>query len=1052
MTVLTEERESVLLDRAQQVRYRASFQHTLQTELVYRVAGEEEDYQVTFFPGSRGECTCGQPLCDHLAVALKKARQDGRLESFQRKMEFRLGKDMLGALTRAMPGGEGVKLSAVLRLYPDHRVGLGLSVGQEKLYAVKSISDLVNCYVIGAELEISDKFVYMPSAMRFSKADARLLALLANELPMRAHSVADWEESSERSRETDPRREYATDGRFLILTGSLLNSVMRYFETREFVLGLDGEKIRQSQIRTVDLPLVFSLSMTPTEIAVRVNDSEQVRIITPDGRYVVFKDRLVHIHSAQARICKLISTGGNRFRYAAKEAEEVLYSLLPSLSAVGTVIPDPEIGKRLAIEKMVPSVYVDLEGTQVVARVEFRYGETLLNPFQQEEKEGERRLLLRDGKAESEIINLLSEYGFSVRSGKVVLKKSRDILSFCTQGIVELGKKCDIYASGAFEKVKPRKARLHANFRMKNGHLVLSLLEENGLEVDTGTVLRAIAQRQQYVHLKTGEFLDIRDLSGFENVTQEVLEAASIDRLTDEEDERELSFGAYRTAYLVTMLRSAGVEVEETEEVSQTRTSFTRQEEEGVSHLSPTFLEKLTDYQKRGCNWLFSLYEARMGGILADEMGLGKTVQVIAALSAARRRDGAEKSVIITPTSLTYHWLAEFKRFDEALSVRLITGPREERRRQIEEISQDPEVDVVLTTYPLFRRDVDLLKTIPFRFAILDEAQSVKNAQSQGAFSAKQLQARGRVALTGTPMENQTGELWSLFDFVLPGYLGTQPSFLHRYGGGENTEELRERIRPFLMRRMKKDVLQGLPEKHETMLYATLTPEQEKVYLDLLGSLRTYVGAALEDGSVSRARIQVLSMLMKLRQACCHPRLLLDNYEGTSGKMELLISTIHNALEDKHRVLVFSQFVGMLHLIRKRLSREGISPLYLDGETKAETRQELCDRFNGGEGKVFLISLKAGGTGLNLTGADYVIHYDPWWNPATEDQATDRAHRIGQSRDVEVVRLISQGTIEEKVAELSQKKRSLFDKVVMAGETSLSSLTEEEIRYLFFTD
>ncbi|MBP3540877.1 MAG: DEAD/DEAH box helicase, partial [Clostridia bacterium] len=437
--------------------------------------------------------------------------------------------------------------------------------------------------------------------------------------------------------------------------------------------------------------------------------------------------------------------------------------------------------------------------------------------------------------------------------------------------------------------------------------------------------------------------------------------------------------------------------------------------------------------------------------ILADEMGLGKTVQVIAALSAAKRKDGVQKNIIVTPTSLTYHWLAELKRFDDSLTVRVITGHRAERRHTIQDIKNDPTVDVILTSYPLLRRDIEYLRDIPLRFAVLDEAQSVKNAQSQGAIAAKELDAQVRIALTGTPMENHTGELWSIFDFVLPGYLGTQGSFLRRYGGGELAEELRERVRPFLMRRLKSEVLTQLPEKREQYVYAAMTPEQERIYRTLLETLRQNVEPALENGSLAKARMQVLSVLLKMRQVCCHPKLFLGDYEGTSGKLELLVQTVHSSIASGRRLLIFSQFVGMLQIIRKRLSREGVQSLYLDGDTKPAQRQQLCDRFNGGDGKVFLISLKAGGTGLNLTGADLVIHYDPWWNPAAEDQATDRAHRIGQTKDVDVIKLIAQDTIEEKVTELSKRKRAIFDRVVISGETSLGSLTEEDIRALFLS-
>ncbi len=694
----------------------------------------------------------------------------------------------------------------------------------------------------------------------------------------------------------------------------------------------------------------------------------------------------------------------------------------------------------------------------VEARVENHYGDTDIRPFAYGAQEGaaaaptleDGRLLLRDGRAETELMDFFSDAGFVVRGGRIVLRRSKDILAFCTQGVSDLAKMCEVYASNAFEKVKPRRFAAKASFRMRGGRLVFALLEEGQETPEVLPILRAVAQRLQSVRLKAGEFLDVRDMSALSPVMQELLDAAALDDPAADDEARELSFGAYRAAYMVSMLRMAGAKAEADEQVEDAMRALSEGGEDALTYVPQRLRRKLAPYQRRGSAWVLSLYEARMGGILADEMGLGKTVQIIAALSAAKRRDGTQKSMIVTPTSLTYHWLAELKRFDDGLVVRLIAGPREERRRAIEEMKRDESVDVIVTSYPLLRRDIALLRDIPLRFAVLDEAQSVKNAQSQGAVAAKELDAQVRIALTGTPMENHTGELWSIFDFVLPGYLGTQAAFLRRYGGGEHAEELRERIRPFLMRRLKSEVLSDLPKKREQSLYAAMTPEQERVYRQLMETLRLHVGEALKSGSLPRARMQVLSILLKLRQVCCHPRLFLPDYEGTSGKLELLVQTVKQAVASRRRMLVFSQFVGMLQIIRKRLAREGVRTLYLDGSTKPELRQELCDRFNGGEGSVFLISLKAGGTGLNLTGADLVIHYDPWWNPAVEDQATDRAHRIGQTRDVDVVRLIAQDTIEEKVTDLSKRKRAVFDRVVLAGETALESLTEEDIRSLFF--
>jgi SNF2 family DNA or RNA helicase len=317
------------------------------------------------------------------------------------------------------------------------------------------------------------------------------------------------------------------------------------------------------------------------------------------------------------------------------------------------------------------------------------------------------------------------------------------------------------------------------------------------------------------------------------------------------------------------------------------------------------------------------------------------------------------------------------------------------------------------------------------------------------AQAVKQLQGDTRFALTGTPMENGIGELWSLFDFVLPGYLPGYASFLRRYQDGENAEDLLRRIRPFLTRRLKQDVLEELPDKMEITLTAQMTPEQGKIYRAALERLRPKVSDIIESKGAGRGRMEILSAMTELRQICCHPSLVMNEYRGGSGKEELLLEILPEMIGNGRRILLFSQFTSMLKLIRPRLEEQGYTTMYLDGDTPAGDRLNLTERFNQGEGQVFLISLRAGGSGLNLTGADLVIHYDPWWNPAAEDQATDRAHRIGQTRQVEVIRLITHDTVEEQVAALGERKRKLFDRLITPGEEMVTALTEQDIRSLF---
>ncbi|MBP5728787.1 MAG: DEAD/DEAH box helicase, partial [Clostridia bacterium] len=427
--------------------------------------------------------------------------------------------------------------------------------------------------------------------------------------------------------------------------------------------------------------------------------------------------------------------------------------------------------------------------------------------------------------------------------------------------------------------------------------------------------------------------------------------------------------------------------------------------------------------------------------------GLGKTAQIIALMLATR--EAGRTSLVVAPTSLTYNWLSEFRKFAPDLSVTVLSGNGTQRAELIRHITQNSDMDVVITSYPLIRRDITLLKDYPFRFVILDEAHNIKNAGSVASQAVKQLQADTRFALTGTPMENGVGELWSLFDFVLPGYLPGYNTFLRKYQDGENAEDLLRRIQPFLIRRLKQDVLEELPDKTETTMTARMTPEQERIYRAALERLRPQVHKLLEDKGAGRGRIEVLSAITELREICCHPSLVMSDYRGGSGKEEMLLELMPEMIREGRRVLLFSQFTSMLKLLRTRLEESGFSTLYLDGETPAGERLTMVDRFNEGEGQIFLISLKAGGSGLNLTGADMVILYDPWWNPAAEEQATDRAHRIGQEKKVTVIRLVTGETIEEQVVELGARKKALFERLITPGETVLSGMSEQEIRALF---
>jgi len=448
----------------------------------------------------------------------------------------------------------------------------------------------------------------------------------------------------------------------------------------------------------------------------------------------------------------------------------------------------------------------------------------------------------------------------------------------------------------------------------------------------------------------------------------------------------------------------------------------------------------LRDYQKYGFQWLKTLAHYQFGGILADDMGLGKTIQSIAYIVSelTEIRQCKLPVIIVCPASLVYNWFNELKRFAPEVVAIIVDGNKTERLSTLSNTSQ---FDVIITSYPLLRMDVSQFAQLAFHTLFLDEAQVFKNHTTQTAQSVKQIQARHTFALTGTPIENSAQELWSIFDVVMPELFKGRKAF-----NDLSRDSVAKRIRPFLLRRLKTDVLKELPDKIESLQASELLPDQKKLYVAYLAKLQQETLKHLNDKDYQKNRIKILSGLTRLRQLCCHPALFVEGYSGGSAKFEQLLEIVEECRSAGKRMLIFSQFTKMLGLIGRELGLQGVPFFYLDGETPGFERVELCNRFNDGERDLFLISLKAGGTGLNLTGADTVILYDLWWNPAVEQQAADRAHRIGQKKVVQVIRLVTQGTVEDKMYELQQKKKNLIEELIQPEHEALSSLTEQDIR------
>ena len=573
-------------------------------------------------------------------------------------------------------------------------------------------------------------------------------------------------------------------------------------------------------------------------------------------------------------------------------------------------------------------------------------------------------------------------------------------------------------------------------------------------------ILSRYNRKKKYYRLKDGSFVQKED-SGLD-VLADMRETLL---LTDEQLSQEsITVDKYRALYIDNQLRDNPV-------VSSVRDKSFRSLIRNMKTVEdndfevPVSLESiLRGYQKTGFLWLKTLSSNGFGGILADDMGLGKTLQVICYLlseyeegleqkteesTEEKKADKKERNtLIVTPASLVYNWKSELERFAPQLTGKIVVGTALQRQEILESTE---EKDILITSYDLLRRDIEYYKKYHFRHQIIDEAQYIKNHSTQAAKAVKKIQADTRFALTGTPVENRLSELWSIFDYLMPGFLYTYTRFraeleqpIVQHDSEEARERLRKMIRPFVLRRLKKDVLQDLPEKVEENRYTCLEGEQQKLYDAHVKRMKLLLDKQTDE-EFNTSKIVILSELTKLRQICCDPALLFEEYKGESAKLEMCVDMIGNAVEGGHKILVFSQFTTMLDRLTKRLDKEGISYYMLTGSTGKEKRAKMVENFNQDEVPVFCISLKAGGTGLNLTAADIVIHYDPWWNLAVQNQATDRAHRIGQKNTVNVYKLIAKDTIEENIVKLQEKKHALADQILSGEDMGSGSFTREEI-------
>ena len=824
-------------------------------------------------------------------------------------------------------------------------------------------------------------------------------------------------------------------------------------------------------------------------VGVVVSGVAPVEIHGTTDTYILNQNYLSRVSSKEERALapfRAIAdpSGLFRFHVGLNHLQEFYYRVLPGLiesSCVQLIDHCSEEADAFLPPEPVFAFYCDLTDGILSVRTTVSYADKqfLLAPDPEKDQE------YHDIAQETRVIQALTGYvrQYNAQHQCFYSQVTEDeFFDFLRDGIPYLSHYGIVHGTDSFRLHRVQNApQITVGVSVQSGLMDLSISSAGLSQNELLGLLESYHKKKKYYRLQSGDYIDLEHSSEIDDVLDFF---QSLDLLPTQAIKEKIHLPLYRALYLERMLEEHENIISSRDRTYRALVKNFKTVKDADYEIPDSMRDVLRPYQAYGFKWLSTLANAGFGGILADEMGLGKTIQIISFLLSAKENANTKPSLVVCPSSLVFNWQEEFKRFAPQLSVQTITGTQQSRKEQFnaliyapntslqaagsavnpsgrsrkrnsQDSSQDVSpiqssiADVYITSYDLLKRDILQYETLDFYACILDEAQFIKNQTAAVSKTVKIIHADHRFALTGTPIENRLSELWSIFDFLMPGFLYSSSEFISRFENpitkskdSEVTSRLKQMVSPFILRRLKSEVLKDLPAKLEEVRYARFGKEQQALYDAQVVHMRNMIQRGTASGE---DKIRIFAELTHIRQICCDPSLLFDNYAGSSAKREVCMDLIDGAIDAGHRLLVFSQFTSMLELLERDLSAKKIEYFKITGATPKEQRLTLVHKFNEGTCPVFLISLKAGGTGLNLTGADVVIHYDPWWNLAAQNQATDRAHRIGQTRQVTVYRLIIKGTIEEKILELQDAKKDLADAIIEGRSENLMSMSKEEL-------
>ena len=1069
---ITESATSTFWKGEQGIRASVQDGDTLYKVSLYVKGSQVRDYSCSCVNGNscRGMCAHAKLVWEQWKK--EQEQHSGRPVSTSQEIRTMIREYTNREVAKIIEDAEETEIRLVPRLMlKNGSASLEFKLGRDRFYIIKDLMSFAEAVRTGASVSYGKQLTFHHSLNAFAEEDRELCALLLE-------LVQVYQEHFEQFRKSS----FVTmQGlRTLNLNRANRDRFFQLMENRDLEVEFgDGShcnvKVKQECMR---LPVQIRRAGRDG-IAVSI-DQELFGIPGERGWYVGNETSLVCLDETESRELgvfleqvlkdKKSHTLDIQDRDIPLFYERVLQKILPYAELT---VHDVDLESYRPKELKAQFSFDSTGPDEITMKPLLSYGDFSFSPLNDDKVP---RIICRDVPGEFKISQVITRY-FQYRDGEseyLVIRNDEEALyRLLSEGMEEFMELGQVLVSDAARKIRVLPSpQVKVGVQTAGRWLELSVDAEGMSRDELLDILSGYDPKKKYYRLRSGEFLNV-DENGLMTVAR-MTDSLGIGR-------EELLSGlvkvpVYRALYLDSVLKEGNGITFYRDNLFRAVVRGMKSVEDSDYVVPASLQQVLRGYQKTGYRWLKTLDVNGFGGILADDMGLGKTIQIIALLQAEAEEHPESQSLIVCPASLVYNWENELNRFAPGLTVQTVTGTAPEREEilkiaaqlgteHLETAASETTVQadaqesaeaichpqILITSYDLLKRDIACYEPLKFRFQVIDEAQYIKNPLTQSAKSVKLIKAQTRYALTGTPIENRLSELWSIFDYLMPGFLFTYSRFRKQFespivkdGDPYALESLRRLSGPFVLRRLKKDVLKDLPDKLETVVYSMAEEEQKQLYTAHALALKEELEQMSGD-TYGTERIQVLAELTKLRQICCDPSLCFDRYKGGSAKLDTCMELITGGIAGGHKILLFSQFTSMLELIGQRLKKEGIAFHELTGATPKEERIRMAGAFQTDETPVFLISLKAGGTGLNLTAADIVIHYDPWWNVAAQNQATDRAHRIGQEKQVSVFKLIMKDTVEENILLLQEQKRDLADQIISGEQVSIGSLSKDEL-------